>query len=111
MAIRVVILASAEQDIKDLKSYVQTNFGKPTWLSTKGEIRDAIKTIASHPMVGNIPPEFEALNLTQYRQILTGLNRIIYETPAGSTVAYVHVICDQRRDLKTLLTRRLLRGV
>ena len=34
------------------------------------------------------------------------MNRIIYEHRAD--MAYVHVICDVRRDLRAVLLRRLL---
>jgi toxin ParE1/3/4 len=37
------------------------------------------------------------------------MNRIIYEV--RQDILYIHIIVDARRDLKTLLIRRLLRTV
>ena len=58
-------------------------------------------------MAGSIPDEIEKLNLNQYRQVVSGLNRIVYEVRQDSI--YIHMIVDVRRDMNALLTRRLLR--
>ena len=104
---RVVILDSAEQDIKDLKIYVVRNFSDKTWQSTYKKIKEAINNLQQFPQVGGIPDEIEKLNLTQYRQILSGVNRIIYEVRQDTI--YVHIVVDARREMSALLTRRLLR--
>ncbi len=105
--LKVVILESAEQDLKELKAYVIKNFSLKTWQSTFGKIQDAISNLQHFPQTGNIPDEIEKLNLTQYHQVLSGMNRIIYEV--RQDVVYVHVVVDARRDMISLLTRRLLR--
>ncbi|WP_348695581.1 type II toxin-antitoxin system RelE/ParE family toxin [Duganella fentianensis] len=107
MTHRVVLLASAEQDLKDLKAYLLKNFSSETWVSTYTLIKHTIRQLQHFPEAGTIPDELEKLNLVQYRQVLSGMNRIIYEVRQG--VVYVHIIADVRRDRKTLLTRRLLR--
>jgi len=56
---------------------------------------------------GNIPDELLETGLTQYRQVLVGMNRIIYEV--RDETLYIHIICDARRDLRALLLRRVLR--
>jgi len=40
-------------------------------------------------------------------KLLVGMNRIIYEV--RDETLYIHIICDARRDLRTLLLRRVLR--
>lgn len=104
---KVVLLRAAEADLRDLKRYVVTNFGEDAWRKSFKKIRDAVAMIAQHPGVGRVPPELESLHITQYQQVLAGMNRIIYERRADT--AYVHLICDDRRDLKRLLMRRLTR--
>jgi hypothetical protein len=47
------------------------------------------------------------VNLTQYRQVIPGMNRIVYEL--RNEVIYIHIVCDTRRNTQSLLTRRLLR--
>jgi toxin ParE1/3/4 len=65
--------------------------------------------IRAYPEGGGIPDELANLNLIQFRQIISGMNRIIYEVRGD--VAYVHVICDTRKDLRNLLMKRMLRVV
>ncbi|WP_038489153.1 type II toxin-antitoxin system RelE/ParE family toxin [Collimonas arenae] len=104
---RVVLLDSAEQDLKELKIYVIKNFSLKTWHSTFEKIKEAIRNLQHFPQAGLIPDEIEKLNLTQYRQVLSGMNRVIYEV--RQETIYVHVVVDTRRDMNALLTRRLLR--
>ncbi|MGU7784752.1 type II toxin-antitoxin system RelE/ParE family toxin [Burkholderia sp. PU8-34] len=108
MTLRVVILRSAEADLKYLKRYIQSNFGVETWQATYSKIKDAIAVIQSYPNRGWIPEELVNINLTQFRQVIAGMNRIIYEVRGD--VAYIHIVCDTRKDLKSLLMRRLLRS-
>ena len=107
MKVSVVFLKSAELDLKELKSYIVKNFGKDTWQASYSKIREAVGTIQTFPLGGKIPEELENLNLTQYRQVISGMNRIIYEV--RQQTIYIHVVCDTRKDMKTLLTKRLLR--
>lgn len=109
MGFRVVILDSAEQDLKELRAYVLKNFSMETWITAYAEIKEAIHNLENFPQAGSIPEEIEKLNLTQYRQILSGMNRVIYEV--RQDVIYVHIVVDARRDMNSLLTRRLLRAI
>ena len=108
MSISVVFLKSAELDLKELKSYIVKNFGKDTWQASYSKIQEAVGTIQTFPLGGKVPEELGNLNLTQYRQVLSGLNRIIYEV--RQQTVYIHMVCDTRKDMKSLLTKRLLRS-
>jgi toxin ParE1/3/4 len=107
MAIQIVILESAEQDLKLLRNYIIKHFSVDVWRSSYANIKQAIRNLQAFPQVGAMPDELEKLNLTQYRQVLSGLNRIIYEL--RQETIYIHIIVDSRRDLSGLLARRLLR--
>ncbi len=109
MSMKVVILESAEHDLKELKNYIIKNFSVETWQNSYDKIKTAIRNLKSFPHAGAIPDEFEKLNLNQYRQVISGMNRIIYEV--RQDILYIHIITDTRRDLKSLLTRRLLRVI
>ncbi|MGS0891948.1 type II toxin-antitoxin system RelE/ParE family toxin [Burkholderia stagnalis] len=106
MTIRIVFLRSAEDDPKALKRYIASSFGAATWRSSHDEIKRAIASIRVFPDQGRMPDELANVGLTQYRQIVVGMNRVIYEV-RGDTV-YVHIVCDTRKDLKSLLMRRLM---
>ncbi|WP_423680263.1 MULTISPECIES: type II toxin-antitoxin system RelE/ParE family toxin [unclassified Undibacterium] len=107
MGFKVVILDSAEQDLKELRAYILKNFSVETWRTTYAKIREAIRNLQNFPQAGSVPEEIEKLNLSQYRQVVSGMNRVIYEV--RQDVIYVHVVVDTRRDMNALLTRRLLR--
>ena len=104
---KVVVLDSAEQDLKELRSYVVRNFSQTTWLKTYSKLKESIRNLATFPLLGAVPPELESLNMNQYRQIISGMNRVIYEPRADAV--YIYMIVDTRRDLETLLMQRLMR--
>jgi len=103
----VVILESAEQDLKELRRYIVKNFSLDTWHSTYAKLKQSIRHLKTFPQLGDVPEALESLNMCQYRQIISGMNRIIYEV--RQETIYIHIIADSRRDMKTLLARRLLR--
>ncbi|MFS8975599.1 type II toxin-antitoxin system RelE/ParE family toxin [Cupriavidus necator] len=106
---RAAFLAGAEEDLKDLRRYLIKSFGKPAWQETLQKIKDSVKTIQTFPQGGAVPDELADLTLQQYRQVISGMNRIIYEV--REEVIYIHIVCDTRRDMRTLLSRRLLRMI
>lgn len=107
MKANVVILRSAEADLRELRSYVLKNFGQQTWQHSYGSIRKALDRLAAYPSAGTVPDELSLVAIDQYRQVISGMNRIVYEI-RGDT-AYVHLISDTRQDLKNVLLRRMLR--
>jgi plasmid stabilization system protein ParE len=108
MRLKIVILQSAETDLKELRAYLIGRFSFQTWQSTYASLKTAIRHLETLPYAGSIPEEIERLNLGQYRRILSGMNRIIYEV-RGQTI-YIHIIADNRKSLPTLLMKRLLRN-
>lgn len=109
MSFKVVILESAEHDLKELRSYVVRNHSSDAWANTYGKIKETVRNLADFPQAGSIPEEIEKLNLSQHHQAVSGMNRIIYEVRRD--IIYIHIIVDTRRDMKSLLLRRLLRVV
>lgn len=103
----VNILESAEQDLKELRAYIVFHFSKEQWLTTYGDIKEACKILAAYPQAGSIPEELAEFGTTQYRQIISGKNRIIYEI--RDQAIFIHLIVDSRKDLQSILARRLLR--
>lgn len=108
MSVQVVFLSAAEQDLKELKVYIVKNFGMNTWQASYSKIKETVTALKAFPLGGKIPEEIESLHLTQFRQVLSGMNRIIYEV--RQETIYIHIVCDVRKDMKSLLTRRLLRA-
>jgi toxin ParE1/3/4 len=90
-----VILGPAKSDLQDLRRYIIT------------KIQQSIKQVEEFPLKGSNPPELMDFQLTGYYQVISGMNRIIYQI-ANDTI-YIHIISDTRRDLKAILAKRLIR--
>lgn len=58
------------------------------------------------PGRGKVPPELERLGVTDYRQLVSEPWRIIYRVDGREV--HVMLIVDGRRDMQSLLLRRLL---
>jgi len=72
------------------------------------QIEMAFSSLATNPERGACPKELLAIGLREYREIFFKPYRIIYRVMAENV--YVMVIVDGRRDLQTLLQRRLLQA-
>ena len=103
---RVVILNAAHADVNALRGYICKNFSRRVWENTYSKLKTTIRNLVSFPYLGAIPDELARLHLSQYRQVLSGRNRIIYEV--RQDVVYIHLIVDARRDMKEILLQRLL---
>jgi toxin ParE1/3/4 len=68
---------------------------------------EAVESLEHFPERGVVPKELAALGVRDYRQILLPPYRIIYRVI--ETTVYILVIADGRRDMQSLLERRLLR--
>lgn len=106
---RAVILRGAEDDLKELRRYLVRNFGESVWRDTFDQIKRSVQAITTFPLRGAIPDELAELSLSQYRQVVSGKNRVVYEI--RDQTIFIHLICDTRRDMRKLLSRRLLRVV
>ena len=64
--------------------------------------------LSTSPDRGAHPAELLALGIRDFRQVVFKPYRVIYRR-LGSKV-YIYLAADGRRDMSTLLARRLLRG-
>ncbi len=69
-------------------------------------IEEAFRGLAEHPYRGSYPRDLLDIGIRKYREVFFKPYRIVYRT-VGATV-YVLVIADGRRDMRSLLQRRLL---
>lgn len=106
MRCNFAFLQQAEDDIKELKNYIISNFSQDIWKLTYEKIKKAVNSLKIFPQTGSVLPELENLGMNQYRQIISDANRIIYEI--RQDMIYIHIICDTRREMKSLLMTRLL---
>jgi plasmid stabilization system protein ParE len=63
MTHRVVLLASAEQDLKDLRAYLLKNFSSDTWASSYALIKHTIRQLQHFPQAGTILTNWKSCTL------------------------------------------------
>ena len=68
----------------------------------------AFQDVSEHPQRGNHPRELLDIGIREYREVFFKPYRIIYRVIED--MVYVLVIADGRRDMQTLLQRRLLQA-
>ena len=69
-------------------------------------IEDAVERLATFPERDSQPKELLSLGIREYRQTFLKPYRVIYRIVGQ--VVYVYLIEDGRRDMQSLLARRLL---
>jgi len=73
------------------------------------EIEKKFVSLSELPERGVYPKELIALGIRDYREIFLKPYRIIYRIAKANV--YIYLIADGRRDMQTLLQRRLLGGL
>ena len=103
----VRLTAGAQQDLDELYEYIASNDAVPKAEHVLDEIGQALDSLGTMPERGAITKELLALGIRDYRETYFKPYRILYQIEGGAV--YVHVIADGRRDMATLLHKRLLR--
>lgn len=104
---RVRIIEHAERDLLDIHTYVATHDSASSAAYVIDQLETLCLKLAELPLRGHVPPELDRIGVTNYREVHFKPYRVIYEV-IGRDV-FVHCILDGRRDLQSLLERRLLR--
>lgn len=103
---KVVLTGVAERDLKAIVEYVAHSDGVPAALRVLDKLTEATRRLIHDPERGGHPRELLALGNKEYRQIFFKPYRIIYRIADRHVIVYL--IADGRRDMRTLLARRLL---
>ncbi len=104
----VLLTQGAEQDLESIYDYI-AEFDSPANADyVLDRSMKAVEGLASFPERGSYPKELLALGVKEYRQVFFKPYRMIYRVVDKRV--YVYVIADGRRDMQSLLARRLLRA-
>ena len=106
MVHEVLLTAGAERDLERTYNYIAESDSpaKADYVLTR--LLEAANHLTAFPDRGSHPKELQALGIREYRQIYFKPYRLIYRV-IGRQV-FVYVIADGRRDMQSLLLRRLL---
>jgi toxin ParE1/3/4 len=102
----VLLTRGAEQDLEAIVDYISEVDGPVRSSHVVDQFTGCFERLSSMPERGGYPRELLSLGNKEYRQEFFKPYRIIYRV-SGKTVI-VYVIADSRRDLQSLLSRRLL---
>jgi toxin ParE1/3/4 len=106
-AYRVHLIEDVEQDLIDIYTYVAASESAERANGVLDRLESLCRSLSRLAMRGHSPPELKRIGVTGYRELHYKPYRVIYEI-RGPDV-YVHCALDGRRDLQSLLERRLLR--
>lgn len=102
----VSLTADAERDLEELFDYIATHDSLVAANRILGRIEKSIDDLSAFPERGSFPKELLSIGIKDYRQIFFKPYRLIYRTIENRV--YIYLIADGRRDMQTLLMRRLL---
>ncbi len=106
MRYEVLITAGAERDLEEIHDYI-AEFDSPEKADyVLNQLLQVAERLAAFPDRGPHPRELQALGIREYRQTFFKPYRLIYRV-AGKQV-FIYLIADGRRDMQSLLSRRLL---
>jgi len=107
MSYPVFLTLEAEKDLLDLHAFIAAHDSPAKADALLTRLEDMGAELARLPDRGHVPPELKRIGVAGYRAVHCKPYRVIYGI-AGKQV-HVHAVLDGRRDLQSLLERRLLR--
>ena len=102
----VFLTDDALRDLEDIDDYIAAADSPEKAEYVIGRIEEAFLSLSDMPERGNYPGELLNLGIKEYREAFFKPYRIVYRVQDKSV--YVYLIADGRRDMQTLLSRRLL---
>lgn len=104
---RIILTTQAEKDIEDIYDYISKKDTADNALYVNDNLETLILKLVQTPERGYFPFELLRQGIKDYREMLFKPYRVIYEILDNNVI--IHLCVDARRDMKTLLYRRLFR--
>jgi toxin ParE1/3/4 len=103
---KVILAPFAVRDIEDIIQYIREQDSRDAAIHELDNLEQTISTLTDLPNRGAPVKELSALGIKNIREIYFKPYRIIYEIESET----VHVFCvaDGRRDMLSLLEKRIL---
>lgn len=102
----VLLTEGAEQDLEALHHYIAECDSVAHANHALDRLMAVVDGLAQFPERGSYPRELVALGIKEYRQTAFKPYRVIYRVLGSRVVIYL--IFDGRRDMQSVLARRLL---
>ncbi len=108
MRFQVVLTEDAERDLEDIVTHIATHDSPQSADHVLNRMLEIAESLSTAPTRGSQPKELRGLGDQEYRQVFFKRYRLIYRVFQERVVIYL--IADGRRDMQSLLARRLLGG-
>jgi toxin ParE1/3/4 len=102
----VLLTEGAEQDLEAIHNYIAEFDCVANANYVLDHLMVAVESLSRFPERGSYPKELVTLGIKEYRQTLLKPYRVIYRVAASQVIIYL--IADGRRDMQSVLSRRLL---
>jgi len=106
MRYKVPLTEGAEHDLEEIYSYIAEYDSLNSADGVLDGLTEVAASLSTFPERGSHPQELLALGIREYRQSFFKPYRVIYRVIGKQVIIYV--IADGRRDMQSLLSRRLL---
>lgn len=106
MSLKVLLTHGAERDLEDIYDYIAESDTQANADHVLDKLMEVAASLAAFPERGSYPKELLQLGIREYRQAHFKPYRLIYRVSGKQVIIYL--IVDGRRDMQTLLMRRML---
>ena len=108
MSFSVRLTDDAARDLEEIFDYICRHGAPGRADYVLDRIEAAFQSLSEHPLRGNYPNELLEIGIRDFREVFFKPYRIFYRVIEKNV--YVLLIADGRRDMQSLLQRRLLRA-
>ena len=102
----VLLTQGAEQDLEAIHDYIARFDNAANAHHVLDRLMDVVQSLSRLPERGSYPKELVVLGIKEYRQTSFKPYRVIYRVAGNQVIIYL--IADGRRDMQSVLARRLL---
>lgn len=102
----VLLTKGAEQDLEAIHDYISEFDCVTNANDVLDQLMEAVESLSRFPGRGSYPKELVALGIKEYRQTAFKPYRMIYRVTGSQLIVFL--IADGRRDMQSVLARRLL---
>lgn len=102
----VLLTEGAEQDLEAIHDHIAASDCPANANLVLDGLMEAVTGLSRFPERGSYPKELVSLGIKEYRQTFFKPYRVVYRVVGEQVI--VHLIADGRRDMQSVLARRLL---
>ena len=104
---QVLLTEDAAYDLEDLYDHIAAHDSPRQADYVLDGMEKKLNDLLHFPERGSIPSELDAFGIREYRQVIFKPYRMIYRVMDDKV--YIYLIVDDRRDMQSVLARRLIR--